>query len=437
MNTVTTVTNRNVGQANFFHLVADVAWFGLALAASTRFLNMYAIRLGATPFELGLLTSLPGLSLLVATMLSGWWRKKFKTTLGALFLPGLIFRLIFFLPVFAPLFPSHLQIVWLIASITVPAIPQAVAGVIFLVMMRESVSHDSWNRLNGYRTLAMNLGIALGAVGCGLLLNTVAFPTNYQLMFILAFAFTIVSFFHVMRVKTPYPATIAAVVNGAAVNSAVVNGASSAQETEMAQPKTRLWLTPGFQTAAFVTLLAHLAFQSVNSLLTLYVERMGADEAFLSVSGLVELMAGASVALFADRIINRVGIRTFITISVAGLALAAFALVAAPTLNMTLIASALTGASWSMTIIGAIGFFYERIPQEHLHTGTMAYQQVVSVAQFIGPMIGAALATSGISLAMVLFIGGTLRLSAAILIQLDLFEPVRGRGLLAWRGRSS
>lgn len=435
MNTVTTVTNPSVGKANFFHLVADVAWFGLALAASTRFLNMYAIRLGATPFELGLLTSLPGLSLLVATMLSGWWRKKFKTTLGALFLPGLIFRLIFFLPVFAPLFPSHLQIVWLIASITVPAIPQAIAGVIFLVMMRESVSHDSWNRLNGYRTLAMNLGIALGAVGCGLLLNTVAFPTNYQLMFVLAFAFTIVSFFHVMRVKTPYPATIAA-----AMNSAAANGDSSAidvPETETAQPKTRLWLTPSFQTAAFVTLLAHLAFQSVNSLLTLYVERMGADEAFLSVSGLVELMAGASVALFAHRIINRVGIRTFITISVAGLALAAFALVAAPTLNLTLIASALTGASWSMTIIGAIGFFYERIPQEHLHSGTMAYQQVVSVAQFIGPMIGAALATSGISLAMVLFIGGTLRLGAAFLIQMDIFEPVRRRGLLAVRGRSS
>lgn len=435
MNTVTTVTNPSVGKANFFHLVADVAWFGLALAASTRFLNMYAIRLGATPFELGLLTSLPGLSLLVATMLSGWWRKKFKTTLGALFLPGLIFRLIFFLPVFAPLFPSHLQVVWLIASITVPAIPQAIAGVIFLVMMRESVSHDSWNRLNGYRTLAMNLGIALGAVGCGLLLNTVAFPTNYQLMFVLAFSFTIVSFFHVMRVKTPYPATIAA-----AMNSAAANGDSSAidvPETETAQPKTRLWLTPSFQTAAFVTLLAHLAFQSVNSLLTLYVERMGADEAFLSVSGLVELMAGASVALFAHRIINRVGIRTFITISVAGLALAAFALVAAPTLNLTLIASALTGASWSMTIIGAIGFFYERIPQEHLHSGTMAYQQVVSVAQFIGPMIGAALATSGISLAMVLFIGGTLRLGAAFLIQMDIFEPVRRRGLLAVRGRSS
>lgn len=435
MNTAVTVTdtgkvNVNVGKANFFHLVADVAWFGLALAASTRFLNMYAIRLGATAFELGLLASLPGLSLLVATMLSGWWRKKFKTTLGALFLPGLIFRLIFFLPVLAPLFPPHLQVAWLVASITVPAIPQAVAGVIFLVMMRESVSHESWNRLNGYRTLAMNLGIAIGAVGCGVLLNNVAFPTNYQLMFLLAFLFTIVSFGHVMRVKTPYQEAIAAAVNG---DSSIIN----VPETDTTQPKTRLWLIPTFQTAAFVTLLAHLAFQSINSLLTLYVERMGADEAFLSVSGLVELMAGASVALFADRIISRVGTRTFITLSVTGLALAAFALVAAPTLNLTLIASALTGASWSMTIIGAIGFFYERIPQEHLHSGTMAYQQVVSVAQFIGPMIGAVLATSGISLGMVLLIGATLRLSAAILIQMDIFEPARSRGLLAWRGRSS
>ena len=61
-----TLTNPAVDRttnANFHHLVMDVAWFGLALAASSRFAQFYAIRLGATPIELGWLAALPSLVL--------------------------------------------------------------------------------------------------------------------------------------------------------------------------------------------------------------------------------------------------------------------------------------------------------------------------------------------------------------------------------------
>lgn len=401
--------NAAVGRANFFHLVAEIAWFGLALAALSRFMSMYAIRLGATPFELSMITAVPGLAMLLATSLAGWWRAKFTHTMDAVWLPAFGFRMLFFLPVFAPFFPPHLQVEWLIASIAIPAIPQGIVGVIFLVMMRESVETRIWNRLNGYRVLAMNIGIAIGSLAFGYLLKTIAFPTNYQVMFLIAFGLTIISLLHVLRIRALRPAS----------------GELALTPAPMPKPTTRLWTLPSFQTAAFVTLAAHVAFMSINSLLPLYVERMGADEGFLAVSGLVELMAGALVSLFADRIITRIGVRPFTTLAVTLLALAAFAMVAAPTLHFTLLASVLTGAGWSMTIIGALGFFYERVPQEHLQGGTTAYQQVVAVAQFAGPMIGAMLASSSLSLALVLVIGGALRLALAMLIQVDLFGPGR------------
>ena len=39
----------NTERANFHHLVMEVAWFGLALATTSRFLSVFAIRLGRDP----------------------------------------------------------------------------------------------------------------------------------------------------------------------------------------------------------------------------------------------------------------------------------------------------------------------------------------------------------------------------------------------------
>ena len=48
----------SVEQSNFHHLVQNTVWFGLATPATARFLSVYAIHVGATPFQLGLIASL-------------------------------------------------------------------------------------------------------------------------------------------------------------------------------------------------------------------------------------------------------------------------------------------------------------------------------------------------------------------------------------------
>src|SRR5690606_10165919 len=77
-----------VERSNFNHLVMDIAWFGLALAATSRFLSVYAIRLGGTPADLGWLTSFPALLLLISATFSGWWQQHFPNAVKAVFLPG-------------------------------------------------------------------------------------------------------------------------------------------------------------------------------------------------------------------------------------------------------------------------------------------------------------------------------------------------------------
>src|SRR5215510_11938822 len=87
---------------NFRHFVGDMAWFGLALAATSRFLSVYAIRLGADDLQIGLLASIPAILLAFSSPLGAWWRRHHESTVKALFWPGMIFRMIFVLPIFAP-----------------------------------------------------------------------------------------------------------------------------------------------------------------------------------------------------------------------------------------------------------------------------------------------------------------------------------------------
>ncbi len=55
-------------QRNFHHLVGDVAWYGLLAGTTVAFLGVYAAHIGATAFQIGLLTAGPALVNLIFTM---------------------------------------------------------------------------------------------------------------------------------------------------------------------------------------------------------------------------------------------------------------------------------------------------------------------------------------------------------------------------------
>ena len=48
---------RTVEAANFIHLYWDVAWFGIAFGSTLSFLPVYATRVGATGWQIALLSS--------------------------------------------------------------------------------------------------------------------------------------------------------------------------------------------------------------------------------------------------------------------------------------------------------------------------------------------------------------------------------------------
>jgi MFS family permease len=384
---------------NYFHMVADIAWFGLAMSATDRFLSMFAIHLNANALELGLLASLPGLMLLISTAFSAWWRRHYPDSLKALLLPSIGFRLVFLLPAFAPFFPQELQVLWLILAVTLPAIPQGIAGAVFIVLMRETVTDNALTKLVSQRLVALNITVAISTLGFGLMLESIPFPYGYQAMFVMAFIFVMLSLWHVFRVKVLYPMPVLP-----------AKTISTGQDTGF-------WRTPNFLMVIFVVLITHVAFLSVRAMVPLHlVEGMGAKEEFIAWFGLAELMGGALCAYFANTILRHIGARMLIVWSMVGTAAAMAMIALAPSLPLTLIGGALNGGAWTAAGVGIFAYFLERTPAQHMQRGTILYQQVISVGIFVGPLIGSLLADSGMSLVTVLLIGAALRFAGAWLV---------------------
>jgi MFS family permease len=389
-------------QSNFHHFVLDIAWFGLALAATTRFLSVYAIRLGATPIDLGWISSLPALVLIVSAALGGWWMRRYGDPVKALFMPGLGYRLMFLLPALVPFVPPQWQPLALILAVAIPALPQGIAGVNFIVVMREAIVPQHLTRLVSRRMVAMNVTIGIGALAFGIWLEKAPFPFNYQIMFLLAFGAALVSQWHCTRIHVlPDHGTKEAIRQTARVNA---------------------WKSPRFRQVALVAAIIHIAFYSIVPITPLYlVERMNATEGFMALFGMMELAAGALVALLSPRIIQRIGTRAMIGLAMVGTALAAIIIATAPHLYLTLIAALLSGGAWTAAAnVGLFSFFNESAPREDMASYSTAYHQIIGLSMFIGPMIGSHLANSGIDLVLVMMIGAALRLLAGPLIEHNL-----------------
>lgn len=407
-----------VEKSNYRHLVMDIAWFGLALAATTRFLQFYALEMGATAIDLGWLTALPALVIIFTTMLSPWWRSRYHDSVSAVILPGLGHRLLFLLPAFAPFFPEHLRVPYIIFASTLPTIAQGTVASIFVVMMRETIRDKDLQPLLTQRHMAMNITITIGAIVFGIMLEKVAFPLNYQIMFLVAFIFSMFSEWHLTRLH-------------------VLNPEQSRKEAAPRRTYRELFADSRFQSVALVVLVSFLVFHVIIAVIPLQLkDHFNATEAYLGVYGALEVASAFGITLVLNRLIARFGNRGVIALGLFVNGIAALVVALAPDATFALLSAVLTGASWSAIGVCAFGFFAERTAKDDMQAA-MVYNQLAYVAIFVGPLIGSFLVNAGVSVIAVLLAGAALRFAGAAICHFGLrvfgrkrVEPVYDNPLL-------
>lgn len=173
-----------VQRRNFINVQIDAIGIGFASAAAP-FLPVFLTRLGATNFQVGLLTSMPALTGLVMAVFVGrflqsrrrvvpWFSAARLLAISSYALTGLVTLII-------P--PSErvntVLLIWAIATL-----PQTLLAVAFSVVMNAVAGPRRRYELMSRRWSILGLTNAITVAIVGKVLDTMQFPINYQLVFI-------------------------------------------------------------------------------------------------------------------------------------------------------------------------------------------------------------------------------------------------------------
>ena len=188
---------------NFLNVQIDAVGVGLASAANP-FLPVFLTRLGATPLQIGMLTTMPAitgllLSIPLGQFLQGrknivpWFSLARLMVLSGYALTGII---TFFLPETA----SVLGIlgIWALATI-----PQTILNITFSVVMSNIAGPAGRYELMAHRWSILGFTNSITALLVGQFLDRLPFPVNYQIMFIALSVGGLISYWFSSQLKLP------------------------------------------------------------------------------------------------------------------------------------------------------------------------------------------------------------------------------------------
>ena len=170
-------------RANFLHFYLDIGWFGVLSGSAVNFINVYAARLGATGFQIGLIGAVSAVVSLLIAIPAGRWIEK-RNTGRAVFWASVVYRVGFFLWIPLPwLFNEQGQIWALILLTFLMAIPLTPLAVGFSALFAEAVPTEWRAHVAGVRNILLSVAFMASSLLSGYILEHVTFPAGYQIVF--------------------------------------------------------------------------------------------------------------------------------------------------------------------------------------------------------------------------------------------------------------
>ena len=173
---------RSVDRSNFVHLYWDVVWFGIAFGSTLSFLPVYAVRVGASGWQIALLSSAPALVSILLTLPAGRWleRRAQENALGRVVARAAFWhRLGLFCLIPLPFFiPAAHQIASLLLLVILMALPGTVLMVGFNAVLAATVQPAARGAVVGRRNALLAGAIMVAFLVSGWLLQQLPFATG-------------------------------------------------------------------------------------------------------------------------------------------------------------------------------------------------------------------------------------------------------------------
>lgn len=192
-----------VQRQNFINVQIDAIGIGLASAAAP-FLPVFLARLGATNFQVGLLTAMPAITGLCLALVVGRFLQSRRNIVPwfsvGRFLSVLAYALTGIVAFVVPEDYVVQAVLWIWALVT---IPQTVVNIGFSVVMNAVAGPEGRYDLMSRRWSLLGLTTAITVALVGQLLDRLSFPINYQVVFIGLSVGGLISYYFSNHVQLP------------------------------------------------------------------------------------------------------------------------------------------------------------------------------------------------------------------------------------------
>jgi MFS family permease len=385
---------------NFAHLYADVAWFGVLAGSTLYFQSIYAARLGASSFQIGLISAGPAIVALLLTLPAGRWLEG-KHLIKASFISSLAQRSWFLLFAALPwLFPGPDQI-WAVVGISlVMAVPGVLLAIAFNATFADVVPPEFRGEVVGRRNSLVAVSLMLTNVMCGQVLDRLTFPLNYQVVFGLGALGALMSSYHLGRLRPLEPD----------VNLA-------AQKRGGRKALLRLDLLRGSFGLFMLAYLTFYTFQYMPiPLFTLaFVNGLKLTDGQLSLGNSIFYLLMTLVSLGLGYLSQRVSHRKLLVTMAVMFTHYPLLLGLVWQQSIFWVISATGGAVYGLISGGQINRLMERVPENdrpaHMALHNLALNLGILLGSFTGPLLGEIF-----DLRVSLLLAGVLRLAAAFLL---------------------
>ena len=192
-----------VQKKNFLNVQIDAVGIGLASAAAP-FLPVFLTLLGATNFQVGLLTSMPAFTGLLSAIAVGAFLQSRRNIVPWFSAARLLVVLSYALTGLVPfVVPRQYAVQAILAIWMAVTLPQIVVNVAFSVVMNAVAGPKGRYALMSRRWSILGLTTAVTVTVAGQMLDRIRFPLNYQVVFITLSVGGLISYYFSSHIELP------------------------------------------------------------------------------------------------------------------------------------------------------------------------------------------------------------------------------------------
>lgn len=376
-----------------FYLVVEI-FFAAILGAAASFNGAYAIRLGASNEDIGLLTSLPALLAVIISIpagrfLQGRARRK-PWVAGSLLMHRAGFLLVALVPLLKIAGVNQGTVA--VALLIIISAPAHFFNVGWIPMLADVISPERRAAVFSARNITANATTSVCVFLFGQWLNHGAFPVNYQLMYVFGFLASLLSQYFILKINVPD-------------SQPEPSNGSASFAAQWYALRTALRDEPDFQRLTTNTILHGIGLWLASPLYILYyVRQLEASDAWLGLQGTVLTTTTILGWMFWRWVIARTGEMAVLKRTIITLGLIPILVGLLPNLTLILFVVALNGLLSPAVNLSHFNSLLKVTPPARRPAYTGLYISIVNIGAFICPLVGVAIADRvGLAPALIAF----------------------------------